>query len=95
MIIPETTLNTSSEMPKMLKTLSPTSAEPINMIRMLRATLAASRRRSGAVKFGVRVRKSEPQTTGLMTAKTVTIACRTWWRLVWSRDHKFQGIIRS
>ena len=36
---------------------------------MLRATLIAARRCSGPVKFCVRSRNSEPQTTGLMTAE--------------------------
>ena len=47
-----------------------------------RALLAAARRRVRRVHPGVRVRKSEPQTTGLITAKTVTIAWRIWWRFV-------------
>ena len=63
---------------KMLKTLSPTSAEITRMIRMLNAALMAARRLSANVCFGVSVRKIEPHTTGLMTAKTVTIACNIW-----------------
>ena len=65
MIIPPTTLNTSSEMPKMLKTLSPTSAEPISMTRMLRATLTAARCRSGAVKVGRQVQKQRAANHGI------------------------------
>jgi hypothetical protein len=39
MIIPPTIRNTSNEMPKMLKTLSPISAEAARITRMVSATL--------------------------------------------------------
>jgi hypothetical protein len=42
---------------------------------MLTATLTAARHLCWCVRLGVNVKKIEPQTTGFMTARTVTIAC--------------------
>src|SRR5271166_5094906 len=64
MIIPPTIRNTSNEMPKMLKTLSPISAEVTRITRMVSATLAASHRLCANASFGVSVKKIEPHTTG-------------------------------
>ena len=43
---------------------------------MLSATLTAAHRRFASSRR--QVKKIEPQTTGLMTARTVTIACNIW-----------------
>jgi hypothetical protein len=74
--------NASSEILKMLNILSPTSAAVTKIMRMLSATLVAARRLCSGESLGVNVKKIEPHTTGLMTARTVTIACATWCRFV-------------
>ena len=78
MIMPPTIRNASNEMLKMLRTLSPISAEIIRITRMLNDTLTAANRRCAGASFDVSVKKIEPHTTGLMTARTVTIACDIW-----------------
>jgi hypothetical protein len=42
---------------------------------MLSATVTAAHRRFADTRFGVSVKKIEPRITGLITARTVTIAC--------------------
>src|SRR5262252_3466303 len=77
MIIPPTIRNTSNEMPKMLKTLIPISADATRMMRMLSATLIAADRLCAGTRFGVSVKKIEPHTTGLMTAERSPLPVRS------------------
>ena len=79
MIIPPTIRNTSSEILKMAKNLEPNQRggrqNNQNAEGHFDGCQSSLRRRK---LVGVNVRKIEPHTTGLMTAKTVTTACTIW-----------------
>jgi hypothetical protein len=94
-IIPPTIRTTSKEIPKMLNALSPMSAEAIKTMRMESATLMATNRFCVDANFDVSLEKMVPHMTGLMTAKTVTVACTILCRLVSTLGSRCIGIARE